>query len=186
MVTTIEKYPLEKRKIIKKTIKATFSLYVLSFILFSIGSSWYHFINKENYEFSPIINFLLYPFFEFLNFLYEIKIYLIILLAIYPIFKFLYEVEYFKTYFYDVREGFLIIKKGVFMPRETILPYEKIQDVYVDQDLFDRIFNLYDVHVSTATILSGIEAHIDGVNKKNAEAIREIILENIRKSKMKS
>lgn len=164
MVTTIEKYPLEKRKIIKKTIKETFYLYVLSFILFSI----------------------LYLFFGSSDFLYEIKFYLIIILAIYPILKFLYEVAYFKTYFYDVREDFLIIRKGVFMPRETIIPYEKIQDIYVDQDLFDRIFNLYDVHVSTATILSGKEAHIDGVNKKNAEAIRELILENVRKSKRKS
>lgn len=69
------------------------------------------------------------------------------------------------------------------MPRETILPYEKLQDVYVDQDVFDRIFRLYDVHVSTATFMSGFEAHIDGVNKENAEAIREIILENIRKNK---
>lgn len=164
MVTTIEKYPLEKRKIIKKTIKETFYLYVLSFILFSI----------------------LYLFFGSSDFLYEIKFYLIIILAIYPILKFLYEVAYFKTYFYDVREDFLIIRKGVFMPRETIIPYEKIQDIYVDQDLFDRIFNLYDVHVSTATVLSGKEAHIDGVNKKNAEAIRELILENVRKSKRKS
>lgn len=164
MVTTIEKYPLEKRKIVKKTIKETFYLYVLSFILFSI----------------------LYLFFGPSDFLYEIKFYLIIILAIYPILKFLYEVAYFKTYFYDVREDFLIIRKGVFMPRETIIPYEKIQDIYVDQDLFDRIFNLYDVHVSTATVLSGKEAHIDGVNKKNAEAIRELILENVRKSKRKS
>ncbi|MEM5882503.1 MAG: PH domain-containing protein [Candidatus Aenigmatarchaeota archaeon] len=180
MVTTIEKYPLEKRKIIKKTIKATFSLYVLSFILFSIGSSWYHFINKENYEFFPIINFLLYPFFEFLNFLYEIKIYLIILLAIYPIFKFLYEVEYFKTYFYDVREDFLIIKKGVFMPRETILSYEKIQDVYVYQDLFDRVFKLYDVHLSTIGCVSQMELHIDGVSKETAERLKSFLLGRVK------
>lgn len=69
------------------------------------------------------------------------------------------------------------------MPHETMLPYEKLQDVYMDQDLFDRMFNLWDVHVSTATAMSGYEAHIDGVNHENAEALRELILNKIRKQK---
>jgi len=159
MVTTIEKYPLERRKIIKKTVKGSF----WACILFLIGPLWLHFFFWETFKFHLII--------------------LDILFLIYPFVKFLYEREYFKRYFYDARKDFLIIKKGVFAPKETILPYEKLQDVYVDQDVFDRIFKLYDVHVSTATFMSGIEAHIDGVNKENAEAIREIILENIRASK---
>ncbi|MEM5793831.1 MAG: PH domain-containing protein [Candidatus Aenigmatarchaeota archaeon] len=159
MVATIEKYPLEKRKIIKKTVKATFWAYVFFFI----GPLWLHFFFFEMFKYHLII----------LDFLF----------AIFPIVEFLYQREYFKRYFYDAKKDFLVIRKGVFMPRETILPYEKLQDVYVDQDVFDRIFRLYDVHVSTATFMSGFEAHIDGVNKENAEAIREIILENIRKNK---
>ncbi|MEM5883174.1 MAG: PH domain-containing protein [Candidatus Aenigmatarchaeota archaeon] len=159
MATTIEKYPLEKRKIIKKTVKATFS----ACILFLIGPLWLHFFFFETFKYHLFI----------LDFLF----------AIFPLVEFLYQREYFKRYFYDAKDDFLVIRKGVFAPTETILPYEKLQDVYVDQDVFDRIFKLYDVHVSTATFMSGIEAHIDGVNKENAEAIREIILENIRKSK---
>ena len=69
------------------------------------------------------------------------------------------------------------------MIRETILNYDKIQDVYMDQDLLDRIFSLWDVHVSTATVMSGAEAHIDGVNHDNALAIRELILSKIRQGK---
>ncbi|MEM4663189.1 MAG: PH domain-containing protein [Candidatus Diapherotrites archaeon] len=96
---------------------------------------------------------------------------------------FWYQTLYFEKYYYDIREDFLVIKKGVFAPRETVLPYEKIQDVYIDQDIFDRIFNLWDLHVSTATYLSGQEAHIDGVSLENGEAMKKMILEKIKTSK---
>jgi membrane protein YdbS with pleckstrin-like domain len=56
-----------------------------------------------------------------------------------------------------------------------------LQDVYVDQDILDRIFSLYDVHVSSATIISGNLSHIDGLNKENAQAIKNLILSGIHK-----
>lgn len=79
---------------------------------------------------------------------------------------YLYQGWYFAVYFYDLTPDFIQIKKGPITPREITLPYERIQDVYVDQDLLDRIFGLYDVHLSSATISSGIEAHIDGLEKQ--------------------
>jgi membrane protein YdbS with pleckstrin-like domain len=50
----------------------------------------------------------------------------------------------------------------------------------MDQDIFDRFFRLWDVHVSTATTMSGMEAHVDGVNEENAEAIRKLLLAKIK------
>ena len=94
-----------------------------------------------------------------------------------------YETKYFEKYYYDIRENFLVIKKGVFAPCETTLPYEKLQDVYLDQDLLDRAFNLWDLHVSTATGVSGREAHIDGVNLHNGETMKKMILEKIKEAK---
>jgi len=38
---------------------------------------------------------------------------------------------------------------------------------------------LYDVHLSSATVSSGIEAHIDGVEKPAADGLRKIILEKV-------
>ncbi len=73
----------------------------------------------------------------------------------------------------------MVIRKGVITSRETTLPYTKIQDVYMDQDLLDRIFGLWDVHVSTPTVTSGVEAHLDGVNRKNAVALRDAILKQM-------
>lgn len=49
----------------------------------------------------------------------------------------------------------------------------------VDQDLLDRIFGLYDVHLSSATISSGFEAHIDGVEKPAADGLRQLLLKAV-------
>jgi membrane protein YdbS with pleckstrin-like domain len=96
------------------------------------------------------------------------------------VWQWVYENKYFDAYFYDAREDVLVIRKGWITPRETNLPYEKLQDVYMDQDIFDRFFRLWDVHVSTATTMSGMEAHVDGVNEENAEAIRKLLLAKIK------
>jgi membrane protein YdbS with pleckstrin-like domain len=155
-MTTVEKYPLEKRKIIKKTLSSSLGM----LLFFLIGPLW--------------ANIFLWK-------IYMIPLIIIdILFVLFPIIQWLYQREYYKKYFYDIRQDFLVIKKGVFMPTETVLPYDKMQDVYVDQDIFDRMFSLYDVHVSTATYMSGVQAHIDGVNRENSNLFREMILQQIK------
>ncbi len=86
---------------------------------------------------------------------------------------------YIKRYFYDANDAFVTIKKGVFAPTEIHVQYTKIQDVYVDQDILDRIMGLYDVHIASATATSGIEAHIDGVEQPAAEGLKEFLLAKI-------
>lgn len=88
---------------------------------------------------------------------------------------------YIKTYFYEDEQDFLTIRKGVIMPAQIHVQYGKIQDVYVDQDLLDRILGIYDVHISSATYSSGIEAHIDGVDKVGAEGLKNLLLHKINK-----
>ena len=90
-----------------------------------------------------------------------------------------YQYLYFRKYFYDVDEQNLIIRKGVIATREITLSFKKITDVYVDQDIFDWIFGLYDVHISTPTAESGKFAHIDGVDKAGAQEIKKLILEHL-------
>lgn len=86
---------------------------------------------------------------------------------------------YIKRYYYDCGENFVTIKKGVFAPTEIHVQYQKIQDVYVDQDILDRILGIYDVHIASATATSGIEAHIDGVSFEVAEHLKNTILAKI-------
>lgn len=91
----------------------------------------------------------------------------------------MYHLAHYKTYYYDLTDKYLIIAKGVFQRQETTVPYERIQDVYIDQDFLDRFFHLYDVHISTATNSSYNRAHIDGVSLASAEKIREMILKKV-------
>jgi membrane protein YdbS with pleckstrin-like domain len=94
-----------------------------------------------------------------------------------------YQTWYFATYYYDVKPEYMTIRKGPITPSEINIMYQKIQDVYVDQDLFDRFFGLYDVHIATATFASHNLAHVDGLVKENAEALRDELL-GIFKSKI--
>lgn len=90
-----------------------------------------------------------------------------------------YVKAYIRTYFYDANEAFVTIKKGVFAPREIHVQFSKIQDVYVDQDIIDRTMGLYDVHLASATVASGMEAHIDGVESQAATALKELLLARV-------
>lgn len=94
---------------------------------------------------------------------------------------YLYQRWYFRTYFYELTDDFVIIRKDPITPREITIPYERIQDVYMDQDIWDRIFGLYDIHLSSATVSSGMEAHIDGVEKEAAQGLRDALLETVQK-----
>jgi membrane protein YdbS with pleckstrin-like domain len=86
---------------------------------------------------------------------------------------------YIRIYYYDADSNFVTIKKGVFAPEEIHVQYIKVQDVYVDQDIADRILGLYDVHLASATASSAMEAHIDGVERTAAEGLKSLLLKNI-------
>jgi len=92
-----------------------------------------------------------------------------------------YQSWYYATYFYDLTPDFIIIRKGPITPREITIPYERVQDVYVDQDILDRTLGLYDVHLSSATVSSGNAAHIDGVEKETADGLKVLLLEMVSK-----
>jgi len=90
-----------------------------------------------------------------------------------------YQQWYFAVYFYDLTADYIVIRKGPITPREITIPYERIQDVYMDQDILDRIMGLYDVHLSSATASSGMAAHIDGLEKTAADGLRAQLLETV-------
>jgi uncharacterized membrane protein YdbT with pleckstrin-like domain len=93
-----------------------------------------------------------------------------------------YQLLYFIRYFYDIQGNNIVIRKGILAQREITLPFSRITDVYVDQDLLDVLFGLYDVHISTPTQQSGLFAHIDGVNRAGSVRLRQMILDAIGKT----
>ena len=92
-----------------------------------------------------------------------------------------YEILYYFTYDYDMDEQNVVVRKGVIAKTEVTLPFNKITDVYVDQDMLDVVFGLWDLHISTPTVESGHLAHIDGLAKASAMELRDIVLERINK-----
>lgn len=76
-------------------------------------------------------------------------------------------------------ENYIVIQKDFITPRQITVPYARIQDICVDQDLLDRIFGLYDVHLSSAAESFEIEAHIDGVQREIAVELKRLILEKV-------
>lgn len=155
---TREKYPLSTKKILKKTIG-----YSLIWIL--------------------VLSFVMVPASIFLSeatdsFVLPVLVYIAVM-GLTILLTYLYELWYFKVYFYDLTSDFIVIRKGPITPREITIPYERVQDVYVDQDIIDRFFGLYDVHLSSATISSGMAAHIDGVVKNNADGLRNELLQTV-------
>lgn len=148
---TREQFPLSTKKVLKKTILSTVIWSLLLFTMAGVALLS-----------NPLITIGILIFLVF------------IIIAVY-----FYQMWYYAVYFYDLTSDYIIIKKGPITPREITIPYERVQDVYVDQDLLDRLFGLYDVHLSSATISSGMEAHIDGVEKPAADGLRAMLLQTV-------
>lgn len=160
---TREQFPLSIKKVLKKTVAGTliFAIVLLviwGVLVFALSSG----------AGSKAIGYLGIATVGIFGLMF------LILLVVY-----LYQRWYYAVYFYDLTPDYIVIKKGPITPREITIPYERIQDVYVDQDLLDRIFGLYDVHLSSATISSGMEAHIDGVEKPAADGLRAMLLQTV-------
>jgi membrane protein YdbS with pleckstrin-like domain len=175
--TLCSKFPLEQRKIIKKVISGWIILIILAIVIWTIISQIIN-TNRISSSLSQPARGLAY-FLLFSAVIPELLLFLALVL-----YRIIYEIFYYKFYFYDLTEKELIIRKGVIARREVVIPFSRIQDVYVDQDFWDRIFGLYDIHVATAATggaYAGSErAHIDGVNAENAESLKKIFVEKIR------
>jgi len=168
---TREQFPLSPKKIIKKTIASSVAavvglLTILLILVVVLGSAGLGATGSAAQGAFAFLSFSV--------------IFILVLIFVIILLTYLYQRWYFAVYFYELDNDYIVIKKGPITPREITIPYERIQDVYVDQDLLDRMFGLYDVHLSSATVSSGMAAHIDGVEKQGADGLREILLKTVK------
>jgi len=151
--------PLEEKKIIKKTLESV-PMFLLLFLVVFGGALGFNFLLPElNLWWAPLIAF--------------------ILVISYGIGVYVYQIYYYKFYFYDFKEDSAEVKKGVISQSTGHVRYERIQNIFVDQDVLDRIFGLFDVHYETAGETSGIYSHVDGLNKENSEKLVEFLNERL-------
>lgn len=155
--------PLDKKKIIKKTLESATHLSLIIPLLPGI---------------MLILLGILVPDLRAYGLIASIGFVLFILPIIVA---YIYQVYYYKLYFYDFNEDGAEITKGVISKSTGHVRYERIQNIFVDQDVLDRIFGLYDVHYETAGERSGIYSHVDGLNKENADKLVEFLNNQIYK-----
>ena len=171
---TREQFPLSRRKIWKKTVSST---WIWALILLG-GFGLYLFVSSLPGTTQDATDIILIGFIErYFNLILGLIIGIILLVFV---LTYVYQLWYFAVYYYDLTDDLVIIRKGPITPLEITIPYERIQDVYVSQSMLDRIFMIYDVHLSSASLDSGVEAHIHGVEKKAADGLRAMLLNKVK------
>lgn len=114
------------------------------------------------------------------------------------------------NFHYSTEPKFFVVRQGVISKKQRHLPYGVIQNVFVKQDLFDRIFGLASLRVENASQgggkdfaggrnkfslsggigarrddsvgASGNKVNIPGLGKKDAEALKNILLQRIKEN----
>src|SRR3989344_5077164 len=153
-------FMLEKVKVIKKTIASTISLFILLGAIIGVfafySQSLYAVLNQG-------LAILLAGAFSILVLIFT--------------FKLVHEYYYLKKYYYNVSRDAVVISKGVFSRTTIVVPFRRVENIFVDQDLLDRFFGLYDLHFSTVTNSSAWFSHIDGLGSRNVEEMKKIMSE---------
>lgn len=101
----------------------------------------------------------------------------------------LYQWQYYKSYYYDLGENAMLVNTWGFHGRKREIPYEKIEKVSICSNSLDLLFDLYNLRIERSCIGSGsdyeacFDVYISGLNEKNAEKLREMILEKVEKAR---
>ncbi|MFH0857199.1 MAG: PH domain-containing protein [Candidatus Magasanikbacteria bacterium] len=104
------------------------------------------------------------------------------------------------TFHYSFDDKFLFLKQGIVSKQERHIPYGVIQNLFVKQDLLDRIFGLSSLTIENASQgagalydsserkkvemigYSGNKISIPGLTKANAEILKGIILQKMKEN----
>ncbi|MDO8529550.1 MAG: PH domain-containing protein, partial [bacterium] len=159
--------PLSPKKIIKKTLPTIFPTLIL-FVFLGIIMLVF---NKTMG--SDLGNNVLTPFSK------HLPLILIVLWILNSAWIIGYQYLYYKLYYYNFEQEEAEIRKGVIARSTGVVRYGKIQNLYVDQDFWDRILGLYDVHYETAGETSSFYSHVDGLDRENSNKLLEFLKERI-------
>ncbi|HEY4475377.1 MAG TPA: PH domain-containing protein, partial [Candidatus Paceibacterota bacterium] len=141
--------PLSPRKVAKKFLARNWTfILVILFVVF--GFSFTSNLIESTADREGVQLSFLFPFYVPLIF------FLILFICL------VYEYLYYRLYYYNFESDSAEIRKGVISRATGHVRYDRLQNIYVDQDVLDRIFGLYDVHYETAGEKSGFYSHVDG------------------------
>ena len=89
---------------------------------------------------------------------------------------------YYFKYKFDFKKDEFVVKKGLLRKTKLSIPFEKIQQININQKLIHKIFKLYEIQMDTAGTNS-TEVDIKAVSKKIADDFK-LIAEEIKKSSL--
>lgn len=128
------------------------------------------------------------------------------------IFDFIVRILRRANFHYAIEEKFLTLKQGILSKQQRHIPYGVIQNLFVKQDLFDRIFGLASLTIENASLgagalaapqqqkvfglrvgtqqrqqvemvgFSGNEVSIPGLTKANAEILKGVVLQKMKEN----
>jgi len=104
-----------------------------------------------------------------------VSLFFVLILAIYAYINY-----YYFEYSFDFDRSEFLIKKGWLKKTKLSVPFEKIQQVNINQNIIHKIFSLYEIQMDTAGS-KDTEVDIKAVSSKIADDFKEIS-ETIKKS----
>lgn len=79
---------------------------------------------------------------------------------------------------FALRQHDVTYRRGIFFPTVTTIPFRKIQQVSIRQNLLTKQFNLYTVHIENGAQLSS-SVSIPGLTESAANAMKALLIERI-------
>jgi len=138
------------------------------------------------------------------------EISLIILIVGFAVFRFIVTILRRVNFHYSIKPQFLTLRQGILSKQQRHIPYGVIQNLFVKQDLFDRIFGLSSLAIENASQragaltapqrqkvfglrigkrqqvetvgFSGNKISIPGLTKANAEILKGIVLQKMKEN----
>ncbi len=95
-------------------------------------------------------------------------------------------VMFYNRYMFQVQKDGIEIKRGILWKKDITIPYDRVQNVDIDRGPIQQLIGIYNLNVFTAGTASenqaifGAEGYLPGV--KNAEKVRDTILERVQES----
>ena len=89
-----------------------------------------------------------------------------------------YQVLWVRFYRYEIADDEFRVEKGVISKSYDSIPYSRIQNVGIERSLLERVLGISTVDIQTAgnSSYGRVEGNIPGIEKRNAEQVREEIM----------
>lgn len=84
-----------------------------------------------------------------------------------------------------IREKDLLYKSGILSTTTTIVPFNRIQHIAVNEGMFSRMYDLASLEIYTAGG-STSDLRISGIDKEKAHSIREFLMNNVVEEQLSS